>query len=96
MRIIGDDLGGGDGGWERFKELLDDQNDWPTHYTFKFIAPKAHVDDLKDVFGDHHVRVRSSSKGNYMSVTARLNVGSSEEVVAVYQEASAIEGVISL
>jgi hypothetical protein len=42
------------------------------------------------------VKVRASSKGNYMSVTAHINVESSEEVVAVYEEASDIEGVISL
>jgi hypothetical protein len=98
MRIIGDDIDDdGDGDWwERFKELLDDQNDWPTRYTFKFIAPSGRVDDLKDVFGDHPVRVRKSSKGNYMSVTAHLRVSSSDEVVEIYEEASSIEGVISL
>jgi putative lipoic acid-binding regulatory protein len=82
--------------WDRFQELLDDQNDWPTRYTFKFIAPAAQLDDLKAVFGDHTVRVRESSKGNYKSVTAHLRMSSSEEVVAIYEEASSIEGVISL
>lgn len=82
--------------WNRFKELLDDQNDWPEQYTFKFIAPAPRVDELKEVFGDHPVRVRESSKGNYMSVTAHLQMSSSDEVVAIYEEASSIEGVISL
>jgi len=82
--------------WDRFQDLLDDQNDWPTRYTFKFIAPAAQLDDLKSVFGDHTVRVRESSKGNYKSVTAHLRMSSSDEVVAIYEEASHIEGVISL
>jgi putative lipoic acid-binding regulatory protein len=82
--------------WDRFKELLDDQNDWPTQYTFKFIAPAKRTDDLKDVFGDHPIRVRESSKGNYKSVTAQIRMSSSEEVIAIYEEASHIEGVISL
>jgi len=86
----------GEVGWRRFKELLDDQNDWPTQYTFKFIAPAGQLENLKDVFGDHPVRVRESSKGNYKSVTAHLRMSSSEEVVSIYQEASTIEGVISL
>jgi len=51
---------------------------------------------LKEVFGDHPVRVRESSKGNYKSVTAHLQMSSSEEVVAIYEEASGIEDVISL
>jgi len=82
--------------WDRFKELLDDQNDWPTRYTFKFIAPSDSLDRLKRVFDDHPVRVRESSKGNYKSVTAHLQMSSSEEVVAIYEEASDIDGVISL
>lgn len=82
--------------WNRFKELLDDQNEWPTQYTFKFIAPAAQVDELKDVFGDHPVRVRESSKGNYKSVTAHLRMSSSEEVLAIYEEVSTIEDVIAL
>jgi putative lipoic acid-binding regulatory protein len=82
--------------WSRFKDLLDDQNDWPTRYTFKFIAPSGQVSELKDVFGDHPVRVRESSKGNYKSVTAHLQMSSSDEVLSIYQEASSIEGVISL
>lgn len=85
-----------DAWWDRFKELLDDQNDWPTQYTFKFIAPAPRVEELKEVFGDHPVRVRESSKGNYMSVTAHLRMSSSDEVVAIYEEASSVEGVISL
>ena len=82
--------------WNRFKDLLDDQNDWPTQYTFKFIAPSGQVEELKSVFGDHQLRVRESSKGNYKSVTAHLQMSSSDEVVSIYEEASSIDGVISL
>ena len=82
--------------WERFQELLDDQNEWPTRYTFKFIAPSDSLDRLKGVFGDHPVRVRESSKGNYKSVTAHLRMSSSEEVIEIYEEASGIEDVIAL
>lgn len=82
--------------WDRFEELLDDQNDWPTQYTFKFIAPAAQLDELKAVFGDHPIRVRESSRGNYKSVTAQIRMSSSEEVIEVYEEASGIEDVIAL
>lgn len=97
MRFIDQpDVQDDDAWWRRFKELLDDQNDWPTQYTFKFIAPAAHLDELKDVFGEHPVRVRESSKGNYKSVTAHLRVSSSDEVIEIYEEASGIEDVIAL
>jgi putative lipoic acid-binding regulatory protein len=85
-----------DAWWDRFKELLDDQNDWPTRYTFKFIAPAPQLDELKEVFDEHPVRVRESSKENYKSVTAHLRMSSSEEVVEIYERASDIEDVIAL
>ena len=96
MRVISGSQKSGEDWWNEFKELLDEQNDWPTQYTFKFIAPRQRLDALKDVFGDHPVKVRKSSKGNYMSVTARMRMESSEEVVAIYEEASDIGDVISL
>lgn len=82
--------------WDRFKALLDDQNEWPTQYTFKFIAPSGRVEELKEIFGDHPVQVRESSEGNYKSVTAHLHMSSSEEVIDVYERASGIEDVIAL
>lgn len=82
--------------WTHFQALLDDQNDWPAHYTFKFIAPTDRLDLLKGLFETDEVNVRSSSKGNYVSVTARLQMASSDEVIAIYKEASTVEGVISL
>jgi len=42
------------------------------------------------------VRIRNSSKGNYVSVTARLRMESSEEIVNVYKSAGDVEGVIAL
>ncbi len=82
--------------WDRFQSLLDAQIDWPSEYMFKFIVPSDNLDDLKAVFGENPVRVRASRKGNYMSVTARLHMTSSDEVVAIYHAAGRVEGVISL
>jgi putative lipoic acid-binding regulatory protein len=97
MRFANQPDGTDDGAWwRRFKELLDDQNDWPAQYTFKFIAPAVRLDELKDVFDEHPVRVRESSEGNYKSVTAQLRMSSSEEVIEIYKRASSIEDVIAL
>lgn len=81
--------------WTRFQELLDEEA-WPSVYTFKFIAPEAQLDALTSLFGNHSVRVRSSSKGNYVSVTARIRMDSSDEVLAIYEAASEIDDVILL
>lgn len=96
MRVIQGSEKSGDDWWEEFRDLLDEENEWPAQYTFKFIAPSSKLDALKAVFGDHPVDVRASSKGNYKSITARINVQSSDEVVSIYEEAARIEGVISL
>lgn len=82
--------------WENFRQLLDDQNDWPAEYLFKFIVPRDGVEKIKKVFGAQPVTVRASTKGNYASVTARIEMSSSDEVVAIYEAAAEVEGVVSL
>ncbi len=86
----------GESWWENFAALLDDQNDWPAAYLFKFIVPKAGLEQMKGVFDGHPVKVRASNQGNYLSVTARLEMNSSDEVIAVYKAAGEVEGVVSL
>lgn len=82
--------------WESFKALLDEQNDWPTEYVFKFIVPKAGLVDIRSVFDGQEIVVRASTRGNYLSITATLTVSSSEEIVEVYEKAGDVPGVISL
>ncbi len=82
--------------WDNFQRLLEDQIDFPSEYIFKFIVPSANLDDLKSVFGHYPVEVRESRKGNYASVTARMEMNSSDEVIAVYNAAAEVDDVISL
>ena len=86
----------GNTSWERFQDLLDDQMDWPSLYVFKFIVPHGALDQLKAIFGRHPVQVRTSRAGNYASVTARMEMHSSYEIIALYKAAAVIEGVILL
>lgn len=82
--------------WRRFQALLDDQTEWPSKYLFKFIVPRAGLNELKAVFGEHPVKVRASTKGNYVSVTAKMEMQSSDEVIHIYRAAGEVDGVISL
>jgi putative lipoic acid-binding regulatory protein len=91
--------------WVQFRELLEEETEWPTTYTFKFIGPEDDLDELKGIFeghsaggggGESDLEVRSSSKGNYVSVTARLKMNSSDEVLAVYERAYEVDDVIAL
>lgn len=82
--------------WTRFHALLEKDQEWPNYYLFKFIVPRASFDDLRSVFGRNDVTVRASAKGRYVSLTARLHMKSSAEVIAIYEAAGKVEGVISL
>ncbi|MEQ9103233.1 MAG: DUF493 family protein [Rhodothermales bacterium] len=83
--------------WDKFRTLLDDQNEWPTTYLFKFIAPKDKAEQVEQLFeGVGEVTVRASSKGSWRSITTRVHVESADRVVDYYRQAAEIEGVISL
>lgn len=82
--------------WDRFQDLLDQDRMWPAEYLFKFIVPRPNLDALQELFGDHPVVVRASTRGRYVSVTARLQMEDSASVVELYRAAGEIPGVISL
>ena len=80
----------------KFKILLDEQMSWPEHYTFKFVVKTERKTELLDLLSDHSVNEKEYKNGTYTSVTSRKLVASSDDVVAVYQEVSKIEGIMSL
>ncbi len=85
-----------EGWWSKFRQLLEEQTQWPCEYLFKFIVPKAGLEALREVFGDKETIVRAYTRGRYVSVTARFTVQSPDDVITIYMEAGKIEGVISL
>lgn len=81
---------------DQFRKLLDEQNDWPAPYTFKFIVPQERFDELTDRLGEHPFETRSSSKGNYVSVTLRPIMDSSQSVIDLYERVGGIDGIVAL
>ena len=79
-----------------FKELLDNQYTWPADYLFKFIVNKDHKEELLSVLGGHKAIEKPSSKGKYISVSLRILMRSSDEVMEVYTKASKVKTVIAL
>lgn len=80
-----------------FKLRLDQYYDWPCSYLFKFIAPQEKLDAVVELFAQEtEVRTRRSKKGNYVSVTAEVEMESSQAVVEVYRRAAEIGGVMPL
>ena len=81
---------------ESLQKKLDEHYVWPALYTFKFIVPRDKVADVKQLFPLHESREKPSKNGNYVSVTLQMMAPGSEEIIAVYRRASAIEGLIAL
>jgi hypothetical protein len=65
-------------------------------YTFKFIVPKGKEQLVKEIFPIHQTSEKLSQNGNYISITATIQVASADDVIAVYQKAYGIEGIIAL
>ncbi|AWW30513.1 DUF493 domain-containing protein [Echinicola strongylocentroti] len=79
-----------------FKEKLDEQTTFPALYMFKFIVPKGKEDQVKELLPKHEVVFKESAKGTYVSATIKAMMRDSEAIMAVYDRASKIEGIISL
>lgn len=81
---------------EKFRELLDQSYQWPDFYSFKFIVKVENRDQVVALLDGHEVQFKLSEKGNYVSITSRLYVKTTDEVIEVYEAISRIPGVMSL
>jgi putative lipoic acid-binding regulatory protein len=79
-----------------FRQKLDQHYAWPSLYMFKFIVPTGKEADVKKLFPKHTSSEKHSKEGKYISVTVQMMMPSSEAVVEVYEQASAIDGLIAL
>ncbi len=82
--------------YQKFRELLDESYQWPDYYEFKFIVK---IDDkslVLDKLVGYSILETPSKKGNYIAVSARKLMKSTQEVLDVYEAMSTIKGIISL
>jgi hypothetical protein len=79
-----------------FRIKLDQHYAWPALYIFKFIVPTGKEGELKNLFPLHTTTDKVSTQGNYISVTFKMMMPSSESVIEVYEKASKVEGLIAL
>lgn len=81
---------------EKFKELLLKELSFPCSYTFKFVVPETGKEKVETLLEHCEISERPSKNGKYISFTGVKIVKSVEEVLFIYEQASTIEGVISL
>jgi len=79
-----------------FKEQLDAQTNFPTLYMFKFIVPMGKEGEVAKLLPNNEMVLKESAKGSFVSATIQAMMPSSDAIVAIYERASEIEGIISL
>ena len=86
--------------YERFQKQLEESQNWPGLYMFKFIvkSDSHHIDKLKDLFNNptEGVSLVNSSKNKFQSLTITIEMKSPMQVIAIYKKASEFKGVIIL
>jgi len=85
--------------YENLRQKLDDNEEWPRVYFFKFIIPSDNqkLALVEALFGNEaEVRIKQSNKGNYLSISAKELMLDSESVIARYKKAREIDGLIAL
>lgn len=84
--------------FKKLKELLDEQN-YPSVYMFKFIIKqdKEKMVEIKRCFEETaEFEVHESRNGNYISVSIKQMMLSSEDIINKYIQVGKIENVIPL
>lgn len=86
--------------YKRLKEQLETTSTWPSVYLFKFIVPneEAKILSVENAFNNMGaiIQTKTSSKGNYTSVSINVPMDNPDQVIEKYVEVSLIEGIISL
>jgi uncharacterized protein len=81
---------------QKFKDLLDQSYQWPDYYEFKFIIKADEKHLVLEKLSGFTINESPSKNGNYISVSARKLMRTTQEVIDVYELMSKIKGVISL
>lgn len=84
--------------YESLKVKLEESSDWPADYVFKFILKSAEKEkqmQVRQLFSQNvSLAFKSSSKGNYLSVTIKAHMESPDHIIEIYKEAAKIEDLI--
>lgn len=82
--------------YQSFRDKLEKEHTWPSEYMFKFIVPKEKEKELTILFPTIDFSRKKSSGGNYISLTARVVIEMTDQVIQIYEKADKIEGLIAL
>ena len=84
---------------ENIKSLLWAQQKWPGVYFFKFIVPndKEKLDIVRGFFRlKEEITYRTSKDIRFIALSCKQMMNNPDEVLAIYEKAKEVEGVIAL
>lgn len=85
--------------YSSLREKLEANKEWPRVFFFKFIVPSNNqkLAQVEALFGpEAEVSLKQSSKGTFVSVSAKELMLNSDGIVERYEKASKIEGLMAL
>jgi len=81
---------------DSFREKLESVHTFPSLYVYKFIVQQEQLSAIKTLFPKHDIKTTPSRNGKYVSTTIQVLAASSDEIIATYNKAKEIDGIISL
>ncbi|MDO9186395.1 MAG: DUF493 family protein [Bacteroidota bacterium] len=85
--------------FEKLRELLNKENNWPMVYMFKFIVPADNkkIALVEAKFSDEAVILhKESTTGKYFSITVKEVMLNADSIISKYKEMEGIEGLMAL
>jgi hypothetical protein len=85
--------------FEKLREQLKKEKDWPTIYMFKFIIPADNrkIALVSSKFSDEAIITqKESTSGKYISITIKEVMLDADSIINKYKEMEGIEGLMAL
>lgn len=84
---------------EKFRELLSKNTAWPMLYYFKFIIHnnQEKLDKVKDLFANpSDITYNTSRDIKFISLSCKQMMPDAESIIAIYEKANLVDGLIAL
>ncbi len=86
--------------YDRLKEELDKNKEWPLKYMYKFIVPNKEENEqkVKSAFDGKKFEFHKnfSKSGKYLSLTFVTEENSSDDIINRYRSLESVEGLVAL
>ena len=85
--------------YDKLRELLNKEGNWPILYMFKFIIPADNrkIALVESKFSDEAtITQKESSNGKYISITVKEVMLNADSIIEKYKEMEGIEGLMAI